>query len=269
MSRTYEQLEYTPYGELWVEHVPVVEATPFRFTGKERDSETGLYYYGARYLNPQTGLWLSADPAMGEYVPHGLGGIYNTINFHSFAYAGNNPVRYTDPDGRDLNDLTPKSSPASVRREGGRNFDSQSRMTPRQIARADQKAINKKPRIEVQRSPSDVRASEVGTVSSSGWQNPDNHAQGFGWYTRIERADGSREYFAHLDPESTLPVGTQVNAGDVVSARVTDTIGVCFDTTGGPKVTFLDANTNKLGLSKDVGTRGPGKITLGGRVNDF
>jgi hypothetical protein len=30
-----------------------------------------------------------------------------------------------------------------------------------------------------------------------------------------------------------------------------------------------EANTNKLGLSKDVGTRGPGKITLGGRVNDF
>jgi RHS repeat-associated protein len=61
----YEHIEYTPYGELWVEHAPDVEATPFRFTGKERDSETGLYYYGARYLNPQTGMWLSTDPAMG------------------------------------------------------------------------------------------------------------------------------------------------------------------------------------------------------------
>jgi RHS repeat-associated protein len=69
MGEIYEYLEYTPYGELWVEHVPVVEPTPFRFTGKERDSETGLYYYGARYLNPQTGMWLSADPAMGEYIP--------------------------------------------------------------------------------------------------------------------------------------------------------------------------------------------------------
>jgi hypothetical protein len=45
---------------------------------------------------------------MGEYVPSpgtkmsdlpGMGGIYNTINFHSFAYAGNNPIKYTDPDG--------------------------------------------------------------------------------------------------------------------------------------------------------------------------
>jgi hypothetical protein len=48
--------------------------------------ETGLYYYGARYLDPRTSRWLSADPAMGEYVPRagngvrglpGLGGVYN------------------------------------------------------------------------------------------------------------------------------------------------------------------------------------------------
>jgi RHS repeat-associated protein len=70
MGKTYEQLEYTPYGELWVEHLETtIEAMPFRFTGRERDSETGLYYFGARYLNPQTSMWLSADPAMGEYIP--------------------------------------------------------------------------------------------------------------------------------------------------------------------------------------------------------
>jgi RHS repeat-associated protein len=112
----YEQLEYTPYGELWVEHVPVTEATPFRFTGKERDGETGLYYYGARYLNPQTSMWLSADPAMGEYIPQapvndeakkhnenlpGLGGVFNYVNLHAYHYAGNNPVKLVDPNGRD------------------------------------------------------------------------------------------------------------------------------------------------------------------------
>jgi RHS repeat-associated protein len=82
-------------------------------TGKERDEETGLYYFGARYLNPQTSMWLSVDPAMGEYVPvagkgadglPGMGGIYNSINMHVFAYAGNNPVKYTDPDGRAAGD---------------------------------------------------------------------------------------------------------------------------------------------------------------------
>jgi RHS repeat-associated protein len=117
-GRVYEHLEYTPYGELWVEHAEQdkasVDKTVFRFTGKERDGETGLYYYGARYLNPQTGLWLSTDPAMGEYVPQapindeakkangnlpGMGGVFNTVNLHLYHYAGNNPVKYVDPDG--------------------------------------------------------------------------------------------------------------------------------------------------------------------------
>jgi RHS repeat-associated protein len=116
-GKIYEQLEYTPYGELWVEHVPVMETTPFRFTGKERDSETGLYYFGTRYLNPQTGMWLSADPAMGEYIPQapinddirkqnqnlpGMGGVFNYVNLHAYHYAGNNPVVLKDPDGRYL-----------------------------------------------------------------------------------------------------------------------------------------------------------------------
>ena len=52
----YERLEYTPYGEVWVD---ICEETgllylPYKFSAKERDSETGLYYYGARYLDPNT-----------------------------------------------------------------------------------------------------------------------------------------------------------------------------------------------------------------------
>jgi RHS repeat-associated protein len=91
------------------------ETTPYRFTGKELDAETGLYYYGARYLDPKTSRWLSADPAMGDYIPGapvsdearmrngnlpGMGGIFNLVNLHVYHYAGNNPVKYVDPDGR-------------------------------------------------------------------------------------------------------------------------------------------------------------------------
>ena len=75
---------------------------PYKFTAKEQDEETGLYYYGARYLDVKYSRWLSTDPAVGEYVSGtsaGEGGIYNTVNFSLYHYAGNNPVKYTDPTG--------------------------------------------------------------------------------------------------------------------------------------------------------------------------
>ena len=69
----------------------------------ELDTETGLYYYGARYLDPRYSRWLSGDPAVGEYMAGtsaGEGGIYNTVNLNVYHYGGNNPVKYVDPDGR-------------------------------------------------------------------------------------------------------------------------------------------------------------------------
>ena len=72
-------------------------------TGKERDFETGLYYYGARYLDSKTGRWLSGDPAVSDYVAgskEGQGGIYNTFNLHLYNYSNNNPLKYIDPDGK-------------------------------------------------------------------------------------------------------------------------------------------------------------------------
>ena len=97
----YEHIEYTPYGELWIEETaPGIDKLPFRFTGKELDTETGLYYYGARYLDPKYSRWLSGDPAVTDYMAgtsSGEGGIYNTVNLSVYHYAGNNPVKYVDP----------------------------------------------------------------------------------------------------------------------------------------------------------------------------
>jgi RHS repeat-associated protein len=118
----HERLEYTPYGELWIDwrsDTAPEDATPFRFTGQILDPETGLYYYGARYLDPKTSRWLGVDPAMAEYVPvapvndearkqnenlPGLGGVFNYVNLHVYHYAGNNPVKYVDPTGREFED---------------------------------------------------------------------------------------------------------------------------------------------------------------------
>ena len=94
----YQRLEYTPYDETWVDIKKVaVEQAPmnFMFSAKELDKETGFYYYGARYLDSKYSMWLSTDPALGEYIPQapindeirknnqnlpGMGGIFNHIN---------------------------------------------------------------------------------------------------------------------------------------------------------------------------------------------
>ena len=115
-GRQYEHIEYTPYGELWIEEVAAgLDKLPFRFTGKEMDEETGLYYYGARYLDPKYSRWLSGDPALNDYIPKapvddeakkhnenlpGMGGVFNVVNLHLYHYAGNNPIKYEDPDGK-------------------------------------------------------------------------------------------------------------------------------------------------------------------------
>ena len=111
----YQRIEYTPYGETWVEKTQNtgLEFLPYRFTGKEIDEETGLYYYGARYLDSKYSRWLSTDPALGKYIPAarkgtadevgklpGVGGIFNSVNGNLYHYAGNDPIKYTDPDGR-------------------------------------------------------------------------------------------------------------------------------------------------------------------------
>ena len=65
-------------------------ATPYKFTGKELDEETGLYYFGARYYAPRESIWLSTDPLAEKYP-----------NVSPYAYALNNPIVLTDPDGRE------------------------------------------------------------------------------------------------------------------------------------------------------------------------
>src|SRR5262249_41502743 len=58
----YEHVEYFPFGETRVEEKSNTQLTPNLFTGKELDEETDLYYYGARYYDPRTSVWQSADP---------------------------------------------------------------------------------------------------------------------------------------------------------------------------------------------------------------
>ncbi len=66
---------------------------PFTYTAREFDSESGLYYYRARYYDTSVGRFISKDQI--GLVPFGL---EIGIN-HSYVYVGNNPVNFTDPLG--------------------------------------------------------------------------------------------------------------------------------------------------------------------------
>ena len=100
----YQRIEYTPYGETWVEKTQNngLEYLSYKFTAKELDEEKGLYYYGARYLDPKYSMWISTDTALGEYVTPDENkkyGVFDHINLNLYHYGGNNPIKYTDPDG--------------------------------------------------------------------------------------------------------------------------------------------------------------------------
>ncbi|MFP4466058.1 MAG: RHS repeat domain-containing protein [Candidatus Goldiibacteriota bacterium] len=103
IGRVYEHLQYTPWGETWVEQRRGKDLFPkYQFTGKELDPETNLYYFGARYYDPQTSVWVSVDPALEVYLDTdvGQGGVFNTKNLSLYSYASINPLFYVDPDGK-------------------------------------------------------------------------------------------------------------------------------------------------------------------------
>nr|WP_255491334.1 RHS repeat-associated core domain-containing protein [Dysgonomonas sp. ZJ279] len=62
-----QHIEYVPFGEVFIEERNNKWNTPFLFNAKELDEETGLYYYGARYYDPRTSLWISTDPLQEKY----------------------------------------------------------------------------------------------------------------------------------------------------------------------------------------------------------
>jgi RHS repeat-associated protein len=65
-----------------------------QFTGKERDTETGLDYFSARYYSSTQGRFTSVDPENAGADPS------NPQSWNGYSYALNNPLKYQDPDGR-------------------------------------------------------------------------------------------------------------------------------------------------------------------------
>jgi len=67
------------------------DSNHYKFTGKERDSERGLDYFGARYNSPGMGRFMTPDPLGGMLV--------DPQSLNRYSYVRNNPLRYIDPTG--------------------------------------------------------------------------------------------------------------------------------------------------------------------------
>jgi RHS repeat-associated protein len=78
------------------------DSNHYKFTGKERDSESGLDYFGARYYSNGMGRWVSADWSAGPAtVPYAHLDNPQTLNLYS--YVDNNPINGIDADGHAIN----------------------------------------------------------------------------------------------------------------------------------------------------------------------
>ena len=83
-----QYIHYAPYGELIANQQTIGYDERYKFTGKERDAETGYDYFGARFYDYRKGIWNSVDPLADKYP-----------NVTPYLYCNGNPIMMVDPNG--------------------------------------------------------------------------------------------------------------------------------------------------------------------------
>jgi RHS repeat-associated protein len=93
--------DYLPFGERCEAACPPTDhADKRQFAGKERDTQTGFDYFGARYYAGQTGRFTTVDPFLDAQ-----NALVDPQLWNRYAYVRNNSLRYVDPDGRAVETL--------------------------------------------------------------------------------------------------------------------------------------------------------------------
>ena len=87
-GKPIQYIHYAPYGELIANKQTIGYDERFKFTGKERDWETGYDYFGARFYDHRKGFWNSVDPLADKYP-----------NVTPYLYCNGNPIMLVDPTG--------------------------------------------------------------------------------------------------------------------------------------------------------------------------
>lgn len=88
LGKAEQHMQYLPFGELWINQRTSEFDSPYKFSAKELDSESGYNYFGARYYDSELSTFLSVD---------GFSDKYPTLT--PYHYAANNPLFYLDPTG--------------------------------------------------------------------------------------------------------------------------------------------------------------------------
>ena len=87
-GKAVEHLHYMPWGEDFVSQRSTNWHTMYTFSAKEKDTETGLSYFGSRYYSSDLSIWLSVDPMSDKYP-----------SLSPYVYCANNPIKLVDPNG--------------------------------------------------------------------------------------------------------------------------------------------------------------------------
>ncbi len=95
----YQRLEYFVDGEEWINRGPQTSVNGYQFNGNPVDPDTKFYDYGQRYYDPRTSLFLGTDPAFTDTPTKSIGApMFLSVS----AFTAHNPLRYLDPDGREI-----------------------------------------------------------------------------------------------------------------------------------------------------------------------
>ncbi len=87
----YQHYEYSAFGQSRYTSSSTAFPVSKRYASQVLDEETGLYYYGCRYYDPQLGRFVQPD----SMIPDD----FNPQSYDRYAYSLNNPLKYVDPDG--------------------------------------------------------------------------------------------------------------------------------------------------------------------------
>ena len=86
-------MEYEPFGRIYQPGSSGQDVFRPKYGDQELERDSGLYYFKARYYDPDLGRFLTPDRSLGAHPLHN-----SALN--RYAYVGNNPVSYTDPSGK-------------------------------------------------------------------------------------------------------------------------------------------------------------------------